>query len=109
MRPISRASGGWSGWATSRRLRISVFTQNADVIERPSPASTSFLMASVFPSSMAGRGVAPARRNQSSMMRRTVPPCSNRISGSAASVGGVTVRRRRHAPRAGVIATSSSV
>ena len=43
---------------------------------QPSPAPTSSLMASTLPSSIAGFSATPARRNQSSMTRRELPPGS---------------------------------
>jgi hypothetical protein len=56
--------------------RTSSRTAMAGLTETPSPAPTSFLMASSLPSSITIRGRAPPRRNQPSITRRIVPPRS---------------------------------
>ena len=56
--------------------RASARTEIAEVIDGPSPALTSSLMASPLPSSMATRGVTRPRRNHPSMTWRMVPPRS---------------------------------
>src|SRR5262249_5376279 len=74
--PIRRWSAGRSGIRLSAPAFTSAFTAISETIERPSPAPTSFLVASALPSSIATRGVARPRRNQSSTTRRMVPPRS---------------------------------
>ena len=56
--------------------RASALTDAHEVMDGPSPALTSSLMASLLPSSMATRGVTRPRLNQSSMTWRMVPPRS---------------------------------
>src|SRR5262249_17681573 len=74
--PIRRWSAGRSGIRLSAPARASAFTAISETIESPSPAPTSFLVASALPSSIATCGVARPRRNQSSTTRRMVPPRS---------------------------------
>src|SRR5262249_42592430 len=76
-------------------------TANQDVTERPSPASTSFLMASVLLSSMGATGATPAAWNQPSMTRRTLPPWSKSTSGSRASPAAPPPRRAARGPPGG--------
>jgi len=56
--------------------RASVLTEAHEVMEGPSPALTSSLIASPLPNSIATRGVTRPRLNQLSMICRMVPPRS---------------------------------
>src|SRR6266446_1139924 len=107
-RPICRISDGSSRMAASRRAATSPFTENSEVTDSPSPASTNFFIASVLPSSIAARAVTRARANHASISRRTVLPRSNRISGCSASSAGRIGPCRRQRGAGGAMATSSS-
>src|SRR5262245_16695603 len=59
--PIRRLSAGRSGIRFKAPARASAFAAIWETTESPSPAATSFLVASALPSSMTTRGVAPPR------------------------------------------------
>src|SRR5207247_1600053 len=108
LRAVAAGDDALHAWIATFRRRTSAATENHDVTESPSPASTSFLIASVLPSSIAETGTSPARRNQSSITRRRVAPRSKRISGALTRSRAAARCPRRQRRSGGAIATTSS-
>ena len=72
--PRSRDAAGRSLRVTAPGTGLRNAREVSTVAPRPAP--TRCLTASALPSSLTGRGVIPARRNQASVMARLLPPGS---------------------------------